>query len=84
MREIELQRCLRLQRGPPHAVTNARQTVFPAGMSDQGMAVWWGIGAGGHVEPHSHANERMLRGKMAFRSAANSGSAAIATSWSFG
>jgi len=24
---------------------------------DQGMIVWWSIGAGVHVEPHSHANE---------------------------
>jgi quercetin dioxygenase-like cupin family protein len=36
----------------------------------QGMAVWWSIGAGVHVEPHSHANEQivwMLKGKMEFR-----------------
>jgi hypothetical protein len=26
---------------------------------DQGMIVWWSIGAGVHVEPHSHANEKM-------------------------
>jgi hypothetical protein len=53
---------------------------------DQGMIVWWSIGAGVHVEPHSHANEQivwMLKGKMEFRLAANSGSAARATSWSF-
>ena len=25
---------------------------------DQGMIVWWSIGAGVHVEPHSHANEQ--------------------------
>ena len=34
------------------------------------MMVWWSIGAGVHVEPHSHANEQivwMLRGKMEFR-----------------
>jgi hypothetical protein len=34
---------------------------------DQGMIVWWSIGAGAHVEPHSHANEQivwMLKGKM--------------------
>src|SRR5262245_46796447 len=33
---------------------------------DQGMLVWWSIGAGVHVEPHSHANEQivwMLKGK---------------------
>ena len=33
---------------------------------DQGMIVWWSIGAGVHVEPHSHANEQivwMLTGK---------------------
>jgi quercetin dioxygenase-like cupin family protein len=37
---------------------------------DQGMIVWWSIGAGVHVEPHSHANEQivwMLKGKMEFR-----------------
>ena len=34
---------------------------------DQGMIVWWSIGAGVHVEPHSHANEQivwMLNGKV--------------------
>src|SRR5262249_11168065 len=53
---------------------------------DQGMIVWWSIGAGVHVEPHSHANEQivwMLKGKMSSASEANSGSAAQATSWSF-
>jgi quercetin dioxygenase-like cupin family protein len=37
---------------------------------DQGMVVWWSIGAGAHVEPLSHPNEQvawMLRGKMEFR-----------------
>jgi quercetin dioxygenase-like cupin family protein len=37
---------------------------------DQGMLVWWSIGAGVHVESHSHANEQivwMLKGKMEFR-----------------
>ena len=37
---------------------------------DQGMVVRWSIGAGVHVEPHSHANEQivwMLKGKMEFR-----------------
>src|SRR5215467_14590144 len=37
---------------------------------DQGMIVWWSIGAGVHVEPHSHTNEQivwMLKGKMEFR-----------------
>jgi quercetin dioxygenase-like cupin family protein len=36
----------------------------------QGMVVWWNIGAGVHVEPHSHANEQivwMLKGMMEFR-----------------
>ena len=36
----------------------------------QGMVVWWSIGVGVHVEPHSHANEQivwMLKGKMEFR-----------------
>ena len=35
----------------------------------QGMVVWWSIGAGVHVEPHSHINEQivwMLTGKMEF------------------
>ena len=33
---------------------------------DQGMLIWWSIGAGVHVEPHSHANEQiawMLKGQ---------------------
>ena len=37
---------------------------------DQGMIVWWSIGAGVHVEPHSHANEQivwLLKGMMEFR-----------------
>jgi quercetin dioxygenase-like cupin family protein len=37
---------------------------------DQGMIVWWSIGAGVHVEPHSHTNEQivwMLTGKMELR-----------------
>ena len=37
---------------------------------DQGMVVWWSIGAGVHVKPHSHANEQIvwvLKGKMEFR-----------------
>jgi quercetin dioxygenase-like cupin family protein len=37
---------------------------------DQGMIVWWSIGAGIHVEPHSHPNEQivwMLKGRMEFR-----------------
>jgi quercetin dioxygenase-like cupin family protein len=37
---------------------------------DQGMIVWWSIGAGVHVEPHSQPNEQiawMLKGKMEFR-----------------
>ena len=43
---------------------------------DQGMIVWWSIGAGVHVEPHSHANEQIVW-------AANGGSAAKVTSSSF-
>ena len=34
---------------------------------DQGMIVWWRIGAGVHVEPHSHPNEQIawvLKGAM--------------------
>jgi len=27
---------------------------------DQGMIVWWSIGAGVHVEPHSHAKEQIV------------------------
>jgi hypothetical protein len=53
---------------------------------DQGMLVWWSIAAGVHVEPHSHANERSCgcsRAKWNSASAANSGSAAQVTSWSF-
>ena len=37
---------------------------------DQGMVVWWSIGAGVHVEPHSHPNEQivwMLKGRRDFR-----------------
>jgi unsaturated pyranuronate lyase len=37
---------------------------------NQGMIVWWSIGAGVHIEPHSHANEQIvwvLKGKMEFR-----------------
>ena len=37
---------------------------------DQAMLVWWSVGAGVHVEPHSHPNEQivwMLKGKMEFR-----------------
>ena len=51
-----------------------------------GMLVWWSIGAGVRVEPHSHANEQivwMLKGKLESASAGNSESAAPATSWSF-
>jgi hypothetical protein len=50
---------------------------------DQGMIVWWSIGAGVHVEPHSHPNEQISgcsKGRWSSASAANSGSA---TSWSF-
>jgi hypothetical protein len=27
---------------------------------DQGMLVWWSIGAGVHVESRSHANEQIV------------------------
>jgi hypothetical protein len=27
---------------------------------DQGMLVWWSIGAGVHVEPHTHENEQIV------------------------
>ena len=45
-------------------------TGFGTFAASQGMVVWWSIGAGVHVEPHSHANEQivwMLKGKMEFR-----------------
>src|SRR5262245_64674607 len=51
---------------------------------DQGMIVWWSIGAGVHVEPHSHPNEQIvwkLKGTMEFR--LDSGAAARARWWSF-
>ena len=47
------------------------------------MLVWWSIGAGVHVEPHSHANEQivwMLKGKLEFRLGSEQ---PPATSWSF-
>jgi hypothetical protein len=37
---------------------------------DQGMIVWWSIGAGVHVERHSLATEQIVwmpKGKMEFR-----------------
>jgi len=51
----------------------------------RGMIVWWKIKAGAHAGAHQHPHEQivwMLKGKMEFRSAPNSGSAARATSWS--
>ena len=53
---------------------------------DQGMLVWWSVGAGVHVEPHSHPNEQivwMLKGKMEFRLGGEQRVCARATSWSF-
>ena len=53
---------------------------------DQGMIVWWSIGAGVHVEPHSHPNEQivwMLKGKMEFRIGTEQRVCGRATSWSF-
>jgi mannose-6-phosphate isomerase-like protein (cupin superfamily) len=44
--------------------------VLPATVRIALDVVWWSIGAGVHVEPHSHANEQivwMLKGKMEFR-----------------
>src|SRR5262249_54734625 len=72
------------QAGPPGAPTLVGFSGFAALLEeqigekisrrilsgDQGMVVWWSIGAGVHVEPHSHANEQivwMLKGKMEFR-----------------
>ena len=31
---------------------------------DQGMIVWWSIGAGVHVEPHSHPNEQIVWNRL--------------------
>ena len=45
--------------------------------------MWWSIGAGIHVEPHSHANEQivwMLKGRMEFRLGTERRVAARATS----
>src|SRR5260370_24725378 len=53
---------------------------------DQGMIVWWSIGAGVHVEPHNHANEQivwMLKGKMEFRLGSEQRVCAKVTSSSF-
>jgi quercetin dioxygenase-like cupin family protein len=53
---------------------------------DQGIIVWWSIGAGVHVEPHSHPNEQivwMLKGKMEFRLGSEQGLRPGATWWSF-
>jgi len=53
---------------------------------DRGMIVWWSMGAGVHVEPHSHPNEQiawMLKGRWSSVSAPSSASAARAMSWSF-
>src|SRR5262245_34945357 len=37
---------------------------------NQGMVVWWSVGAGVHVEPHSHVTEQivwMLKGETGLR-----------------
>ena len=37
---------------------------------NQGMVVWWSVGVGVHVEPHSHVNEQivwMLKGETELR-----------------
>src|SRR5262249_33871540 len=47
---------------------------------DQGMVVWWSIGSGVHVEPHSRG---CSRARWSFALAANSEFAVRATSWSF-
>ncbi len=52
---------------------------------DHEMIVWWSIGAGVHVELHSHANEQivwMLKGKMEFRLGSEQRVCGRATSWS--
>jgi hypothetical protein len=49
---------------------------------DQGMLVWWSIGAGVHVEPTATQMSRSrgcARARWRFASAANSVSAALAT-----
>jgi hypothetical protein len=52
---------------------------------DQGMIVWWSIGAGVHVEPVMRMSRSFgcSRARWSSASAPNSGSAAQATSWSF-
>jgi quercetin dioxygenase-like cupin family protein len=55
---------------PPYLRSRSAKRSAAALSGDQGMIVWWSIGAGVHVEPHSHANEQivwMLKGKMEFR-----------------
>src|SRR6516164_5183433 len=52
----------------------------------RGMIVWWSTGAGVHVEPTVTQMNRSCgcsRARWSSASAANSGSAAKATSWSF-
>ena len=52
---------------------------------DHEMIVWWSIGAGVHVELHSHASEQivwMLKGKMEFRLGSEQRVCGRATSWS--
>jgi hypothetical protein len=51
--------------------------------SDQGMILWWSIGAGVHVEPQMSRSYGCSRAKWSSASAANSGSAAKVTSSSF-
>jgi hypothetical protein len=33
---------------------------------DRGMIVWWGLGAGVYVEPHSHASEQIVCRQSSF------------------
>ena len=68
----------------PEEQISERSAVAFSG--DQGMIVWWSIGAGVHVEPHSHANEQivwMLKGKMEFRLGTEQRVCGRATSRSF-
>src|SRR5205807_3711422 len=50
---------------------------------DQGMIVWWSIGAGVHVVTQMNRSRGCRRARWSSVLAANSGSAAQATSWSF-
>ena len=51
---------------------------------DQGMIVWWSIGVGVHVEPHSHPNGQIVWNQGQHGVTARQRTASLrATSWSF-